>query len=191
MIYIMEIFTNSPCLWASFPPLTPLLVVSVKLENFINSPYEMLKLGTKCWISALNAQGSRGIIVAMQVWAVKIYVAAVEALWKKERQGETQEPSKLMVFWVSPCPWMLRCFLAGLKKVSPCVWPNSGYWCCLFLTLRISLKGRFLKRIDCICLILSLELVFLFMSDISWWNRYIQLFCWFGQRPISISLVLV
>jgi hypothetical protein len=29
---------------------------------------------------------------------VKIYVAAVEALRKKERQGETEEPSKLMVF---------------------------------------------------------------------------------------------
>jgi hypothetical protein len=33
-----------------------------------------------------------GIIVAVQVGAVKIYVAAaVEALRKKERQGETQE----------------------------------------------------------------------------------------------------
>jgi hypothetical protein len=32
---------------------------------------------------------------------VKIYVAAVEALRKKERQGETEEPSKLMVFRVS------------------------------------------------------------------------------------------
>jgi hypothetical protein len=49
----------------------------------------MLKLGTKCWISAFNAQGSRGIIVAVQVGAVKIYVAAVKALRKKERQGET------------------------------------------------------------------------------------------------------
>jgi hypothetical protein len=29
---------------------------------------------------------------------VKIYVAAVEVLRKKERQGETQEQSKLMVF---------------------------------------------------------------------------------------------
>jgi hypothetical protein len=43
----------------------------------------------------------RGIIVAAQVGAVKIYVVAVEA---KEREGETQEPSKLMVFLVSPPP---------------------------------------------------------------------------------------
>jgi hypothetical protein len=58
----------------------------------------MLKLKTPCRISAFNAQGSRGIIVDVQIGAVKIYVAAVEALRKKERQGETQEPSKLMVF---------------------------------------------------------------------------------------------
>jgi hypothetical protein len=53
----------------------------------------MLKLSTKRRVSAFNAQGSRGIIVAVQVGAVKIYVAGVEALRKKERQGETQEPS--------------------------------------------------------------------------------------------------
>jgi hypothetical protein len=45
----------------------------------------MLKLSTKCWISAIiNAQGSRGIIVAVQVGTVKIFVAAaVEPLRKK------------------------------------------------------------------------------------------------------------
>jgi len=37
----------------------------------------MLKLSTKCWISAFNAQGSRGIIIAVQVGAVKIYAATV------------------------------------------------------------------------------------------------------------------
>jgi len=45
-----------------------------------------------------NAQGSRGIIVVLQVGAVKIYVAAVEALRKKERQGETQETIKIDSF---------------------------------------------------------------------------------------------
>jgi len=102
----------------------------------------MLKLSTKCWISAFNAQGSRGIIVAVQVGAPKIYVAAAEPLRKKERQGETQELSKLLVFLVSPPPWMLMYFLAGFFWISPCVLPNSGYWCCLFLTLRISLICR-------------------------------------------------
>jgi len=45
---ILEIFANSsclsPCLWASFHSLTPLLVMSVKEGNFIKSQYEMLKL---------------------------------------------------------------------------------------------------------------------------------------------------
>jgi hypothetical protein len=43
----------------------------------------------KCCNSAFNAQGSRVTIVVVQVGAVKIYAAAVEALRKKERQDET------------------------------------------------------------------------------------------------------
>jgi hypothetical protein len=39
---------------------------------------------------AFNAEGSRLIIVALQIGAVKIYAATVEALKKKERQGDTQ-----------------------------------------------------------------------------------------------------
>jgi hypothetical protein len=40
----------------------------------------------------------REAVPSVALQAVKIYVAALEALRKKERQGETQEPSKLMVF---------------------------------------------------------------------------------------------
>ncbi len=46
----------------------------------------------KCWKSAFTAQGSRVIIVTLQVGAMKIYAATVEALAylkKKERQGKT------------------------------------------------------------------------------------------------------
>jgi len=39
----------------------------------------------------LNAQGSRGIIVDVQVGMVKIYVAAVQALRIKESHGETKK----------------------------------------------------------------------------------------------------
>ncbi len=74
----------SPCLWASFHPLTPLLAVSVKLGCFIKSQYEMLELSTKCRISAINAQGAKEITVAIQVVVVKIYVAAGEPLGKKK-----------------------------------------------------------------------------------------------------------
>ncbi len=44
----------------------------------------------KCWNSAFNAHGSRVIIVVVQVGAAKIYIAAVQALRKKETQDETQ-----------------------------------------------------------------------------------------------------
>ncbi len=50
----------------------------------------------KCWNSIFNAQGSRVILVVVQVGAVKIYVTAMEALRKKEReQYETQCITKI------------------------------------------------------------------------------------------------
>jgi hypothetical protein len=45
--------------------------------------------------SAFNAQGVRVIIVVVQVGGVKIFVAAVETLKKKERQDETQFTTKI------------------------------------------------------------------------------------------------
>jgi hypothetical protein len=76
----------------------------------------MLKLSAKCWISAFYAHGSRGIIVAIQVGAVKIYVAAVDTLRKNERQGETHEIDGFVSF--TP-PWMLMYFCAGVFKSHP------------------------------------------------------------------------
>jgi hypothetical protein len=55
----------------------------------------LLNLRMKCCNSAFNAQGSKLIIVVMQVRAVKIYVAAVEALRKKETQDETRFTTKI------------------------------------------------------------------------------------------------
>jgi hypothetical protein len=50
----------------------------------------------KCRNSAFNAEGnSRIIIVLVQVGALKIYVAAGEALRKKERGDETQFTTKI------------------------------------------------------------------------------------------------
>ncbi len=51
----------------------------------------------ECWKSAFNAQGSRPFIVVLQVGAVKTYAATVEALQKKERQGETGFTTKTEV----------------------------------------------------------------------------------------------
>jgi hypothetical protein len=58
----------------------------------------MLQLSTKCWNSAFNAQGSRLTIVVVQLGAVKIYVAAMEALRRKEREDETQFTTKINGF---------------------------------------------------------------------------------------------
>jgi hypothetical protein len=44
---------------------------------------------------SINAEGWRVIRVVVQVGVVKIYVAAVEALRKKEKQDETQCTTKI------------------------------------------------------------------------------------------------
>jgi predicted oxidoreductase (fatty acid repression mutant protein) len=54
----------------------------------------LLNLKMKCWNSTFNAQGLRVIIVVVQVEQWKLYVAAVEALRKKEMQDETQSSTK-------------------------------------------------------------------------------------------------
>ncbi len=50
----------------------------------------LLNLRMEGWNSAFNAQGSRVIILVVQIGEVKIYVALAETLKKKERQDETQ-----------------------------------------------------------------------------------------------------
>jgi hypothetical protein len=64
-------------------------------QRYPQSKKLLLNLSMKCWNSAFNAQGSRVIIVVVQVGAVKIHVAAVEALRKKERGDETQFTTKI------------------------------------------------------------------------------------------------
>jgi hypothetical protein len=49
----------------------------------------------KCWNLAFNAQGSRLIIVVLQLQTVQIYIPAVKALREKERQDETQFTTRI------------------------------------------------------------------------------------------------
>jgi hypothetical protein len=86
-------------------PLPPLSVVSAKYRHFIKSQYEMLQLNMKCWNSAFNARGSRLIIVVVQLGAVKIYVAAVEALRKKERQDKYKIISRFLTRFTTKNWW--------------------------------------------------------------------------------------
>jgi hypothetical protein len=76
---------------------------------------------------------------------VKIYVAAVEALRKKERQDETPFTTKLMVFWVSPPPWMLMYFFAGFFLESHPVYDQTQGSGVVFvlLTLWITLLSQY------------------------------------------------
>jgi hypothetical protein len=67
------------------------------------------------WKSALNAQGSRLIIVVLQVW--------MQALKKKERQGETQFSTKNEV----PQALNGNVFFFFLGWISPYLWSNSGF----------------------------------------------------------------
>ncbi len=64
---------------------------------------------------------------------MKIYVAAVEALRKKERQDETQFTTK-----ITQETMLMYFFCRFFLNFTLCM-TNSGYWWCLFLTSRISL----------------------------------------------------
>jgi len=89
---ILKLSIKSP----SVSPLSPLLSPLIPSFNGIRNVSKfLLNLGMKCWNSAFNAQGSRVIIVVVQVEAVKISVAAVEALRKKKRQDEIQFTTKI------------------------------------------------------------------------------------------------
>jgi len=84
---VMELSVKSPCLHPVFgPAFTPYPL----FQWYLQSNEILLNLRMKCWNSAFNRQGSKLNIVVVQVGAVKIHVAAVEALRKKERQDKTQ-----------------------------------------------------------------------------------------------------
>jgi hypothetical protein len=81
----------------------------------------------KCWHSAFNAQGSRLIIVVAHIRS---------SSGGAREKGKTGWNSVYYQNWwvfLSFIPrWMLMYFFAGVfLKISPCVWPNSGFWCCV------------------------------------------------------------
>jgi hypothetical protein len=69
----------------------------------------------KCWNPAFNARGPR-LIVVVQLGAVKIYAASVEARRKKERQDETQFITKMDGFLSFIPRWMLIYYFVGFFK---------------------------------------------------------------------------
>ncbi len=99
---------KSPCLHPVFGPVfTPYPL----FQWYLQSKDILLNLKMKCWNSAFNAQGSRLIIVVVHVGAVKIYVAAVEVLRKKEKNRmKLSLPSKLVEKLVE-VPFTMFCFV--------------------------------------------------------------------------------
>jgi hypothetical protein len=80
---------SSPCLSSPLiPSFSGIYICQVKNFFIIKSQYEMLKL-------TFSAQGSRVIIVPSCTGAVKLYVAALEAVRKNERQHETEFTTKI------------------------------------------------------------------------------------------------
>jgi hypothetical protein len=96
---LLELSIKSPSIHPVFgPPFTSY----PHFQWYPQSHQILLNLSMKCWNSAFNAQ--RLIIIGVQKGAVKIYLAAVEALRQKERQDETQSTTKFdgFFFLVSP-----------------------------------------------------------------------------------------
>ncbi len=121
-LYTIELSGKSPCLPVFGPAFTPYHVV----EWYLQSKEILLNLSMKCWNLAFNAQGSRVIIVVVQEGALKIYVAAMEALRKQERQMKLSWPPKLVekLVWV---PEILLCknFHSQLHVWCPIMRPFS------------------------------------------------------------------
>jgi hypothetical protein len=89
---LIELSLHSPSV---SPPISSAFAPYRLFQWYPQSKEILLNLGMKCWNSAFNAQSSRVIIVIVQVWEVKIYVAAMQALRKKETQDETQFTTKI------------------------------------------------------------------------------------------------
>jgi hypothetical protein len=88
----------------------------------------MMQLSMKSWNSAFNAQSSRLIVIVVQLGAVKICVAAVEALRTK-----TQFTTKIDAFWVS-CPVECWCtFLQAFLESHPVYDQTQGSGAVFFL----------------------------------------------------------
>jgi NADH:ubiquinone oxidoreductase subunit 6 (subunit J) len=89
---------------------------------------------------ACNAQGLRVIIVVVQVGAVEIYVAALEALRKKARGDETQFKLVEELAWV---PFILFCKISfTVMHLMPLLCRNWPFLPLNCLTLQITLLYR-------------------------------------------------
>jgi hypothetical protein len=106
----------------------------------------MLQLSMKCWNSTFNAQGSR-LIVVLIVVLVHLKTMKNENICNNYGgvQGRKKKGSNSVYHqnrWFFEFHPLLNAnvfFFRFKKNNSPYVWPNSGFWCFVFLTLWIIL----------------------------------------------------
>ncbi len=122
----------------------------------------------KCWNSTFNAQVN---IVVIHVGVVEIqYGAIMEALRKKTRQNLIYHKN----WWFLKFhPWLnANFFLVIFFLISPCLWPNLGFWCCVFFILWITLLYTFNDRtflqIHINWLWVNVLMVFFFNGPFGW-----------------------
>jgi hypothetical protein len=122
-----------------FSPPIPSLSQVHKVRKFL------LNLGMKCWKLSIYCTRFKVIIAVVQVWAVQISVVAVEALRKNERGGSKQDETGAFLSFTPLNAKgvygfrLFRVLFCSFLKIPPGFGPNSGFWCCVFLTLRKTL----------------------------------------------------
>jgi hypothetical protein len=95
----------------------------------------LLNQGMKYWDSALNARGARTFIATL-------HKAAALIGWRrlgKARTRRTRFSTKFAAQLSFMPPWSPVYFFSLFFEISSPLWPNRGFWCRLFLTLRITL----------------------------------------------------
>jgi hypothetical protein len=99
VLHLTELSVKSPSV---SPRISSAFAPYPLFQWYLQSKEIWLNLGVKCWNSAFNAQGSRVIIVVVQGGAVKIYVAAVQALRKRMHRMKLSLPPN----WVEKLVWV-------------------------------------------------------------------------------------
>jgi hypothetical protein len=140
-----QVTLSSPCLWASFHPPIPSFNGICKVKTFL------LNLSMKCWNSAFSAQGSTLIVLQFGLRSSENIFSSSGGRSSGKRKDRMKLSfttkidgllsfTKIDGFLSFIPPWMLRYFFAGFFFwISPSVWSNSGFLCCVFLTLWITL----------------------------------------------------
>jgi hypothetical protein len=124
---IYKVTLSSPCLWASFHPY-PLF------QWYPQSKDIRLNLSMKCWNSAFNARGPR--LTNCCSCTVRSSENICSDSGDAQERGKTGWNSVYHQNW-----WFSEFHLQLHANVLFCrffFW-ISGFWCCVFLTLRITL----------------------------------------------------